>query len=111
MPLIKLCDFNELSEVDSREFVISEFSPARNIFIVRNYEIIAAYENSCPHNLGPLNWSADVFLSYEKDYIECANHGALFEIDNGRCIYGPCVGQSLQAVNVKVENGVVYASL
>ncbi len=111
MSLIKLCDFNELSEVDSREFVISEFSPARNIFIVRNYEITTAYENSCPHNLGPLNWSEDVFLSYEKDYIECANHGALFEIANGQCIYGPCVGQSLNKIVIKIDDGVIYAEL
>ena len=83
MPLIKLCNFDELGEIDSRGFVISEFSLVRNIFIVRNKNIIMAYENSCPHNFAPLNLSPDVFLSYDKDYIQCANHGALFEIDNG----------------------------
>lgn len=111
MPLIKLCNFNELTEVDSRGFVISEFSPARNIFIVRNYDIVVAYENSCPHNFSPLDWSPDNFLSQEKDYIQCASHGALFEIENGHCVYGPCLGQSLNSIEVKVEDGVVYASL
>ncbi len=111
MPLIKLCGFNELSEVDSREFVISEFSPERNIFIVRNYEITAAFENSCPHNLGPLNWAENVFLNQEEDYIQCVNHGALFEIDNGQCIYGPCEGQSLTPIQIKIDDGVVYADL
>jgi nitrite reductase/ring-hydroxylating ferredoxin subunit len=111
MPFIKLCDFIELSEIDSRGFVISEFTPARNIFIVRNKNILVAYENSCPHNFAPLNWSADVFLSYDQDYIQCSNHGALFEIEDGRCIYGPCSGQSLKTVAVKIDAGVVYADL
>ncbi len=111
MPLIKLCKYAELTEVDSREFVISEFSPERNIFIVRNYGNTVAYENSCPHNSAPLNWLEDVFLTQEKDYIECVNHGALFEIDNGECIYGPCVGQSLKKINIKIDDGVIYADL
>ncbi len=111
MPLIKLCEFNELDEIDSRGFVISETTPARNIFIVRSHHAIVAYENSCPHNFAPLNWSPDIFLSYDKDYIQCSNHGALFKIVNGRCVYGPCAGQSLSTVKVKIDDGVVYADL
>ena len=34
-------------------------------------------------------------------------HGALFEIDTGRCVAGPCTGQSLKPVNVYVDGGVV----
>ena len=104
MPLIKLCDFDELAEVDSRSFVISEFTPARDIFIVRHHNTVFAYLNSCPHNLAPLNWSPDVFLSYDKDYIQCANHGALFEIDSG-----PCTGKLLESVSIRIDNGAIYA--
>ncbi len=111
MPLIKLCKINELTEVDSRGFVISEFSPERNIFIVRNYDVVVAYENSCPHNFAPLDWAPDVFLSDDKEFIQCASHGALFEIDNGQCIYGPCIGQSLTTVNISIDDGVIYADL
>ena len=111
MPLIKLCKYAELTEVDSRGFVISEFSPERNIFIVRNYDTLVAYENNCPHNFGPLDWSPDIFLTQEKDYIQCASHGALFEIENGNCIYGPCVGQSLQPIEVIIDDGIVYADI
>lgn len=111
MPLIKLCKFNELTDVDSRGFVISEFSPARNIFIVRNYDVLVAYENSCPHNLAPLDWAPDVFLSDDNEFIQCAGHGALFQIDNGECIYGPCSGQSLTTIKVQVDEGIIYADL
>jgi nitrite reductase/ring-hydroxylating ferredoxin subunit len=30
--------------------------------------------------------------------IQCATHGALFLIESGECVAGPCAGQSLQAL-------------
>ena len=111
MPLIKLCAFDELDEVDSRGFFITELTPPRNIFIVRSKENIFGYENNCPHTMGPLDWSPNEFLNYDKDYIQCANHGALFEIADGRCIYGPCAGQSLWSIELQIDNGIVFAVL
>lgn len=111
MPLFKLCAFDELDELDSRGFFITELSPARNIFIVRSSNKVLGYENSCPHTMGPLDWSPNEFLNYDKEYIQCANHGALFNIDDGRCIYGPCAGQSLRTVELKVEDNTVFAVL
>ena len=111
MPVIKLCTFDEMNEVDSRGFFITDVSPARNIFIVRDKDKVLGYANQCPHTMGPLDWSPDQFLDYDKEYIQCANHGALFNIQDGKCIYGPCVGQSLWPVKVKVEDNVVFAIL
>ena len=111
MPLIKLCEFKELSELDSRGFFITELTPPRNIFIVRSKDNVLGYENSCPHTLGPLDWSPDQFLNFDKEYIQCANHGALFEIESGKCVYGPCAGRSLWTVELKVDNGIVFAVL
>ena len=39
----------------------------------------------------------DQFLSADLQLIVCATHGAQFEIHTGRCVSGPCLGQSLQA--------------
>ena len=111
MPLIKLCDYNELEELDSRGFYITELTPPRNIFIVRRKDRVLGYENSCPHTMGPLDWSPNQFLNYDKEYIQCANHGALFEIEGGKCIYGPCAGQSLWPVELQVDNEIVFAVL
>lgn len=94
-----------------RRLFISDVSPERNIFIVRDKKSIVAYENSCPHNYAPLNWSPDIFLSYNKGYIQCSNHGALFEIKNGQCIYGPYAGQSLRSVDIQLEGNTVFAVL
>ncbi len=38
----------------------------------------------------------------------CENHGAYFESDTGYCNFGPCEGAYLNAVEIEVEDGVVY---
>ena len=111
MPRIQLCRLEELETIDSRGFEIDHSSTLHNIFIVRDGNSVTAYQNSCPHNFAPLDWAPDNFLSYEKDYIQCASHGALFEIDSGRCIHGPCVGQALDKVDIEIDDNVIYAIL
>jgi len=108
MPRIQLCRVDELEDIDARGFELTQTNPAHDIFIVRNYDNIAAYQNSCPHNHGPLNWLEDAFLSDDKEYIQCVNHGALFELDSGHCIYGPCNGQSLTRIDVEIDDHIIY---
>ena len=108
MPRIKLCRLEELEPIDSRGFELDESDHDHGIFIVRNGNTVVAYQNSCPHDLTPLNWSPDVFLSYDKEYIQCANHGALFEIHDGRCIYGPCNGQALERLSIEIEDNIIF---
>jgi nitrite reductase/ring-hydroxylating ferredoxin subunit len=55
-----------------------------------------AYRNRCPHTGVELNWLPGQFLSIDGEHIQCATHGALFRIEDGLCVYGPCSGQSLQ---------------
>ena len=35
--------------------------------------------------------------------ILCATHGALFRIEDGHCLSGPCVGESLTPLPVSIE--------
>ena len=66
-------------------------------FLVRHGGRVLAYVDSCPHTGAPLNWEPDRFLDIDQRYIQCATHGALFRIDDGLCVQGPCAGQSLAA--------------
>jgi len=109
MSKIQLCKLAELQSIDSRGFLIEELTPNRNIFVIREYENVYGYENQCPHNRGPLDWMPDQFLDADNKYIECASHGALFEINNGHCIYGPCVGESLKSIKVLIEDDWLVA--
>lgn len=111
MPLIKLCKLNEISAARSLGFSIADVSPQRNIFIVYHDDQVYAYENQCPHTLGPLDWSPHQFLNNSQDHIQCASHGALFVITSGECVYGPCLKQSLIKLPTEILDGSVYVYL
>jgi nitrite reductase/ring-hydroxylating ferredoxin subunit len=70
-----------------------------------------AYINRCPHTGITLDWVNNQFFSSDNRYIMCATHGAVFEPPTGECIWGPCVGLSLQSVPVEIEQGRIYARL
>lgn len=111
MPLIKVCTLSLISTSGSLGFLVTEVSPDRNIFIIYKDDQVYAYENRCPHTQAPLDWSPHQFLNSTHDLIQCANHGALFEIDSGVCVYGACLNQSLKKIPVEVSQGMVYVEL
>jgi len=77
------------------------------LFAVKRDDQIYLYRNSCPHLGTPLEWEEDSFLDPDGTLIQCSTHGALFEIETGRCIAGPCQGQNLQAVPFLLDNGLI----
>ena len=69
---------------------------------------IHAYRNRCPHIGVGLDWGDGRCLSAANE-LTCAMHGALFTADTGHCFSGPCAGQSLQRIPVRVVDGAVVA--
>jgi len=63
-----------------------------------------AYRNRCPHTGAPLDWQPHQFLDERGELIQCAIHGALFAIETGLCLRGPCAGRSLQALPVQLTD-------
>lgn len=106
MARIFLCQLDELNDPGSRGF--DEEVIGEGFFVVRRGEHVFAYRNSCPHTRAPLEWLPDQFLDFHGEYIECSLHGALFSLHEGRCLRGPCVGDSLQSLPVSVDDGAVY---
>lgn len=98
MPI--LCHSNEISEGKSKGFQIGE----RFVFAVKKNGQFYVYENSCPHLGIQLEWQPNEFLDDSASLIQCSTHGALFKIDNGECLSGPCAGQSLIAVDFTINN-------
>ena len=70
-----------------------------------------AYVNRCPHTGITLDWVNNQFFSSDNRYIMCATHGAVFEPPSGECIWGPCVGLSLQSLPIVIDDGQIYARL
>lgn len=101
---------NDLDDPGCREFAIGDGDWPFRGFVVRRGETVHAYQNFCAHVGHPLNWMPDGFLSKDRQAIQCASHGALYEIDTGLCFKGPCVGKSLRQVAVEVRDGAVYVT-
>ena len=89
--MIHLCAPGELAEGQSRGFTRNDL----NLLLVRRDGQVYAYRNRCPHRGIPLEWQPDQFLDHSASLIQCATHGALFLIESGECVAGPCSGQSL----------------
>lgn len=98
-----LCRLSEIPAGSSRGFSLSAPAVREDIFLVRTLAGIYAYRNSCPHTGGPLDWVPDRFLNLDGNLIQCATHDALFRIEDGLCVKGPCAGRSLCAVAVEVS--------
>ena len=78
-----------------------------DLFAVRKNGKLFVYLNSCPHLGVGLNWRDDQFLDPSGTMIQCANHGALFVITNGKCVAGPCSGRKLTAVPFDIVDGLI----
>ncbi|POF33848.1 Rieske (2Fe-2S) protein [Roseibium marinum] len=63
------------------------------------------YVNRCPHDGVNLDWEQDQFLDAYGTRLMCGKHGALFDIGTGDCIDGPCKGEGLQPIDVRVIEG------
>lgn len=76
---------------------------------VRKGAVVHVYVNRCPHyGNSRLGWKKHQFLNGDRSRIMCAAHGALFRIEDGSCVSGPCLGQSLKRVPILVYNGGIY---
>jgi nitrite reductase/ring-hydroxylating ferredoxin subunit len=100
----RLCTLSDIPDHDARGFR----TPEGDIVVVRRGVEVHAYRNRCPHIGICLNFQPDVFMDLTQRYLQCANHGALFRVEDGFCLRGPCSGQSLGKVAVMVENGVIW---
>jgi nitrite reductase/ring-hydroxylating ferredoxin subunit len=109
MKKIYLCQSNELDEYQTREFAIELGEDSLNFFLLKQDGEIRAFLNFCPHLGIPLNWQPDEFLSMEGTHIQCATHGALFQLEDGYCFSGPCRGESLTPLNLDItEDKEIY---
>ncbi|MEK9684733.1 MAG: Rieske (2Fe-2S) protein [Rhodospirillaceae bacterium] len=99
-----LCPFNELDDPGAKGFRVGR---RPRIFVVRVGINAYGYINLCPHQGTPLDWKPDAFLTVEEDAIMCATHGALFDIEDGKCTWGPCLGMRLASVPITIEDGLI----
>ncbi len=108
---IPLCQTQDISDPGSKSFEIEQGRKTVSVFVVHMNGAFHGYINSCPHTGVNLDWQQDQFLDMDNMYIQCSTHDALFEIDTGACIAGPCVGDTLQPVDLVIEQGLISAEI
>lgn len=96
-----LCHINDIKESQAKGFTLSKTS---SVFAVKKNGLIYTYKNSCPHLGVELEWLEDQFLDFENVLIQCSTHGALFLIETGECVSGPCQGQNLSIINNSIDD-------
>jgi nitrite reductase/ring-hydroxylating ferredoxin subunit len=102
-----LCALEEIADGGARGFTVGEGDWPLHGILVRVHRAVYAYRNHCPHAGHPLNLRPQQFLTPDGALLLCSSHGALFDKQTGFCIAGPCPGQFLTPIGVKVEAGYV----
>ncbi|MFJ3053810.1 MULTISPECIES: Rieske (2Fe-2S) protein [Pseudomonas nitroreducens/multiresinivorans group] len=102
--MILLCAPHDLAEGQSRGFKAAGL----NLFAVRREGRVYAYRNRCPHREIPLGYDAENFLDASGRLLQCGHHGALFLIETGECIQGPCLGEVLEALPCREDEQGIW---
>ena len=107
---VVLCRLDALEDPGTMGFRYREGDQVFAGFVVRQGEVVRGYVDSCPHIGWPLAFLGDRYLTREKDLILCSGHGALFRLDDGVCVAGPCYGDRLEDWPVRIVDGTVVTA-
>jgi nitrite reductase/ring-hydroxylating ferredoxin subunit len=94
--------WSSMAERETVKFRFEEDGTDKEGFVVRSGNRVFAYRNECRHIPMTLDWVENRFLSRDRCHIQCATHGARYEIDTGLCVDGPPMGERLRALPVQV---------
>ena len=99
-----LCHIDEIADPGAKGFNLKQGRKERLLFLIKKEGKVYAYENKCPHAGINLEWQDDDFLDPDKAHIQCSVHGALFNIESGDCMGGPCNGNGLTSLEIEVDS-------
>jgi len=106
--MIYVCDLSSLEDPGARGVeLVDDAGRGVSTVVVRRASEVFAYIDSCPHTGVGLAWLPDRYLDVEGEYLQCATHGALFTLERGYCVRGPCAGASLTPLEAVIDDGRV----
>jgi len=106
-----LCKTTDIEDPGSKSFEVKIKHKNESVFVVHKNGEFFAYLNQCPHTGASLEWQENQFLDLDKELIQCATHDALFIIDTGECIAGPCAGDALQPLELSIEHDEIHLEI
>ena len=102
----RLCRLADIPDGGSAGFTLEAANSGEplQVMAIRSRDQVYCYVNICPHWGAPLDISPGRFLDRERRHILCSTHGALFRIEDGRCIKGPCLGAALAPLLCRLDD-------
>jgi nitrite reductase/ring-hydroxylating ferredoxin subunit len=108
LPGATLCALDALKPGGALALDFAHGAARYSILVARTTDgAVFAYENLCPHARAPLERPDGRVVVHERKFLVCANHGASFRIEDGRCVGGPGLGTALNRVGIVVSGGFV----
>ncbi len=109
-PGVRLGPVGLIADGAARNFVLQLRAGRFHGFVVRQGDAVHGYVDRCPHMGLPLAQELDRYLSPDAALIACSWHSALFAIETGECVGGPCKGQRLTPWPVAVAEGQIVTA-
>jgi len=100
---------DEVPPGHSKKFLIRAGGEEVEAFVVNVGGAFHAWVNRCRHVPMGLDWVENQFFTEDRQYVQCATHGAYYVPDTGECIAGPPCGKSLTRVPLRIEDGRILA--
>ncbi len=107
-PGVVLAPLAAIADGAARNFVLQLRAGRFHGFVVRRGEAVFGYVDRCPHAGLPLAQRLDDYVA--AGHVRCSWHGALFDVGDGVCVAGPCVGARLTAWTVTVRDGMIVTA-
>lgn len=98
-----LCHIDDIPDGGARGF--DPGATGRDtMFVVRQGRVLHGWMDRCPHEgTTPMPYRRHAYLNKAGTRIVCGAHGAQFEVDTGRCVLGPCLGEALTPVPLELR--------
>jgi len=107
--ICKLANVEDIKDDVWHEFSLQVNKSLLSIMLLKQKEQYFAFKNCCPHQGRRMDYASGKFLISESGTIICPAHGAEFQANDGLCIGGPCLGQSLEKINIKTNDESIFA--
>lgn len=76
----------------------------REAIVLRDREgELRAYLNRCQHLPIPLDAGSRAFFGPDGRHLVCRTHGAAYQLHDGMCVAGPCVGRALVVLPLQLD--------
>ncbi|MBX3245685.1 MAG: Rieske 2Fe-2S domain-containing protein [Myxococcales bacterium] len=108
---LRVCPADELAPGVVRTCLVGRdrYGLPREALVLRDADgVLRGYVNQCKHLPIPIDAGSREFFDEVGEHLLCGTHGALFRLDDGMCVAGPCEGLPLDPVEVEENGGDVF---